>query len=128
MLPPGGGTNSVDPRFLSLYSCFTLFFPSTEAVERIYNSILKAHTDPFKIAEITELVPKIGSGTLKIYKEIVSQLPRTPVKFHYIFNLRDLSRIYQGLCRSNIDTFPTKETFLRLWRNEIERVFSDRLI
>ena len=54
-------------------------------------------------------------------------MPRTPVKFHYIFNLRDLSRIYEGLCRSTVDHFNTIETFVRLWRNEALRVFSDRL-
>lgn len=28
MLPPGGGTNNVDPRFLSLFSSFVLNFPT----------------------------------------------------------------------------------------------------
>lgn len=51
---------------------------------------------------------KITESTLKLYKQIVEQLPRTPLKFHYIFNLRDLSRIYEGLTRSTIDKFPTK--------------------
>jgi len=37
MLPPGGGTNIVDPRFLSLFNCFTILFPSKENIERIYN-------------------------------------------------------------------------------------------
>lgn len=55
-------------------------------------------------------------------------MPRTPAKFHYIFNLRDLSRIYEGMTRSTVDKFGTKESFLRLWRNECERVFIDRLI
>jgi dynein heavy chain len=55
-------------------------------------------------------------------------LPRTPVKFHYIFNLRDLSRVYEGLTRSTIDKFTNKESILRLWRNECTRVFGDRLI
>jgi len=43
MLPPGGGTNSVDPRFMSLFSCFNIIFPSKENVETIYNSILLTH-------------------------------------------------------------------------------------
>jgi dynein heavy chain len=127
MLPPGGGTNNVDPRFLSLFSCFALLFPTQENLEKIYNSILKAHVAVFG-AEIAELVPKIGSTTLKLYQAIVEQLPRTPMKFHYIFNLRDLSRIYEGLSRSTADKFPTRESFMRLWRNECERVFMDRLI
>lgn len=55
-------------------------------------------------------------------------MTRTPVKFHYIFNLRDLSRIYEGLTRSTLDKFFNKDQFLRLWRNEVTRVFSDKLI
>jgi dynein heavy chain len=48
MLPPGGGTNNVDPRFLSLFAIFNIIFPTQETVERIYNSILKCHLKPFK--------------------------------------------------------------------------------
>ena len=58
----------------------------------------------------------------------VKDLPPTPSKFHYIFNLRDLSRIYNGLCLSTPDRFAKPELFLRLWRNESMRVISDRLI
>lgn len=28
MLPPGGGTNYVDPRYLSLYMTFNIIFPA----------------------------------------------------------------------------------------------------
>ena len=61
-------------------------------------------------------------------RNIVSDLPPTPSKFHYIFNLRDLSRIYNGLCLTTPDRFETKEQFLRVWRNEVMRVVFDRLI
>lgn len=67
MLPPGGGQNNVDPRFLSLYSIYTLIFPSMDNLERIYNSILRGHVNTFDNADISELVNKIGSATLKIY-------------------------------------------------------------
>lgn len=62
------------------------------------------------------------------YRNIVSDLPPTPSKFHYIFNLRDLSRIYNGLCLTTPDRFETAEQFLRVWRNEVMRVVFDRLI
>ena len=55
-------------------------------------------------------------------------MPRTPTKFHYTFNLRDISRIYEGLYLSTIDKISTKGMFVRLWRNESLRVFADRLI
>lgn len=128
MLPPSGDVKDIDPRFLSLYSIFALIPPNQENLERIYKSILEAHVKQFQIMEIEAQVSKITQGTLKLYQAIMSELSRTPIKFHYVFNLRDLSRIYEGLCRSTVDKFDTKEKFVRLWRNECERVFKDRLI
>lgn len=106
LLPPSVAT-SVDPRLLSLYTTFNLIFPSQDNLQRIYNSILASHLKKFP-AEIQDLTNKITDSTLKLYRQIVEQLPRTPVKFHYIFNLRDLSRVYEGLLRSTIDKFATK--------------------
>ncbi|CAN0500805.1 unnamed protein product, partial [Scytosiphon promiscuus] len=48
-------------------------------------------------------------------------------KFHYIFNLRDLSRVYDALCLATEDMFTTSDSFVWLWRNECIRVFGDRL-
>ncbi len=45
MLPPGGGTNYVDPRYLSLFVTFNIMFPAQEVVEKIYSEILKAHSN-----------------------------------------------------------------------------------
>ena len=126
LLPPSVAT-SVDPRLLSLYTTFNLIFPSQDNLQRIYNSILLSHLKKFP-AEIQELTTKLTDSTLKLYRQIVEQLPRTPVKFHYIFNLRDLSRVYEGMLRSTIDKFSTKQSIIRLWRNECTRVFADRLI
>lgn len=62
-----------------------------------------------------------------MYTQIVQNLPPTPSKFHYIFNLRDLSRVYQGLCLTVPDRFETAQQFVRVWKNECLRVFHDRL-
>jgi dynein heavy chain len=127
MTPPGGGNNPVDPRLMSLYSCFNITFPTKEAIEKIYTSILQKHVENFH-EDIRAVVPKVTTATLNLYFLICEKLPRTPVKFHYIFNLRDLSRVYEGLTLMTIDKFVTKESLVRLWRNECMRVFSDRLV
>lgn len=50
----------------------------------------------------------------------------TPAKFHYVFNLRDLSRIWQGIltiCGSECESV---KTCFKLWRHECLRVLADR--
>lgn len=66
--------------------------------------------------------------TLNLYNYIIERLPPTPSRFHYIFNLRDLSRIYEGLTFSTIDKVKRVGQMIRLWRNECLRIFYDRLI
>jgi dynein heavy chain len=125
--PAGAGNNRVDPRVMTLFSVFNVTSPSREATEKIYTQILEKHTLEFA-EEIQGCVGKITQATMSLYFSVIEKLPRTPVKFHYIFNLRDLSRVYEGLLQSTVDKFTDKQTFIRLWRNESMRVFCDRLI
>ncbi|KAI7812536.1 putative dynein heavy chain 10 [Triplophysa rosa] len=123
----GGGRNEVDPRFISLFSVFNIPFPKEESLHLIYYSILKGHTKPFEEC-IQNICDKLTFCTLELYKTIIKDLPPTPSKFHYIFNLRDLSRVYHGLTLTSPERFFTVNQFVRVWRNECLRVFHDRLI
>lgn len=76
---------------------------------------------------IQEMATPITLATMDLYERIIKDLPPTPSKFHYIFNLRDLSRIYHGLFLTTVDRFNEEASFVRVWRNECLRVFYDRL-
>ncbi|RUS75418.1 hypothetical protein EGW08_016829, partial [Elysia chlorotica] len=123
----GGGRNETDPRFVSLFSTFNMTFPDNSSLLRIYNGILEGHLRPFE-PELFSIAGGITKMTVGLYWMLVKELPPTPSKFHYIFNLRDLSRIYNGMCLSTPDRFNNVDNFLRLWRNECMRVIGDRLI
>jgi dynein heavy chain len=131
--PPGGARNPMDPRFVSLFNIFNIPFPSDESLNRIFSTILDAHFAAFtglpKDGDFFKSCGKIFSEcTLKLYQALVQAMPPTPTRFHYVFNLRDLSRVAEGLCTSTPDMMATPVAICRLWRNEALRVFHDRLI
>lgn len=59
---------------------------------------------------------------------MIVELPPTPSKFHYIFNLKDLSRICAGMLLIDSKMFKFPKQFVRVWRNEFTRVICDRLV
>merc|ERR1740130_1126146 len=67
-------------------------------------------------------------ATLTVYKRIQEDLRPTPVKSHYTFNLRDVSKVICGFCSIDKDSLPNTDVGIRLWAHETVRVFGDRLV
>ena len=126
MGPPGGGRNPVDTRFIALFNVFNLTPPTPAVLISIYNSIINTRYREFPDG-VKGAVGKITTSILRLYNFIIEKMPPTPSKFHYIFNLRDLSRVYEGLCNGTTDVVTTPQVLVRLFRNECDRIFCDRL-
>jgi dynein heavy chain len=97
-----------------------------QVLRHIYTSILTTRLTEFP-ESVKETAVRFTDATLTLFNTIIERLPPTPSKFHYIFNLRDLSRIYEGLCLATPDKVSKPAQLVRLWRNEGQRIFCDRL-
>ncbi|KAF5308522.1 hypothetical protein FQR65_LT06187 [Abscondita terminalis] len=127
MGPPGGGRQQISERTLSRFNVINMTFPAEFQIIRIFGSMLGQHLSDFS-EEVKVVGQEITLASIDLYNNVVAKMLPTPNKTHYLFNLRDISRIFQGLLRSHKDYQCTKNTILRLWIHECFRVLSDRLI
>lgn len=128
---PTAGQFKVDARLQRHFLTFAVNFPNDAALFQIYYTILSQHLEN-ESKRFTYHHKRIGKGLvlmgLHLHNRCAALFLPTATKFHYIFNLRDLSNIYQGLLFSNKDTCPEYEDLARLYIHEAFRVYSDKLI
>lgn len=78
------------------FSVFALSFPGAEALSTIYTSILSQHLRGVGFSTtLHKSSPTLVQLALALHQRVSSTFLPTAVKFHYIFNLRDLSNIFQ---------------------------------
>lgn len=73
--------------------------PPDAAVDKIFSVIGQGHYNVKRgfSLEVRNLVKRMVPLTRLLWKRTRSKLLPTPAKFHYVFSLRDLSRIWQGM-------------------------------
>jgi dynein heavy chain len=131
MGPPSTGKNMITRRFLRhFYILYTEPFDK-KSLGTIFSSILDWYFLGLKgklPSNIIALKDQVVEGTIQVYTRVSAKLLPTPKKSHYMYNLRDISRVIQGVTMANFRSFSDPNDLIKLWAHECMRVFSDRLI
>lgn len=128
---PSAGSFTIDPRLQRHFCTFAVSYPNDDSLFTIYNSIFEQHLldscNRFT-AQHLQMGPALVNMGLTLHSRMIQSFLPTAVKFHYTFNLRDLTNIYQGILYATKDTCPEPEDFARLYVHEAFRVYGDKLI
>ncbi|XP_066527086.1 dynein axonemal heavy chain 1 [Hoplias malabaricus] len=126
MGPPGGGRNPITQRFTRHFNFLSFTEMEDSSKRRIFSTILGNWME--KVPQLLPLNEPLVDATIKVYSTITSGLLPTPAKSHYTFNLRDLSKVFQGMLMAEAGKIENKVQLLQLWYHESCRVFQDRLV
>ena len=123
---PGGGRTSITPRVVHRFHLLNMTFPERSQLTRIFGTLANAHLANFD-EDIKPTGDMMTNATIDIYDRVCAELLPTPDKPHYTFNLRDISRVMQGVLQAQRNYYDSRDSMIRLWVHETNRIFSDRL-
>ncbi|CAL6082691.1 Dynein_heavy chain [Hexamita inflata] len=155
MVQAGGSRNPVTQRLLRHFNVIDFLDMNEQQLKNIFGQIVEWWSNKqFDFNIVKDMNPKLVSACKKlvdmgvsIYDRVRSGLLPTPSKEHYTYNLRDLSKLFQGFMmvepkniyfdaqksiQQNQQVFYEQSecigNLLKVFIHENQRVFGDRLI
>ncbi|XP_044918704.1 dynein axonemal heavy chain 11 isoform X1 [Mustela putorius furo] len=123
------GSSTINPRLQRHFTVFAFNFPSLEALQTIYSQILNFHFQQQAFGpSVLRSGPSLIQATIRFHQMMTHNFLPTAVKFHYLFNLRDLSNVFQGILFASPECLKCPNDLTHLWLHESSRVYGDKLV
>jgi dynein heavy chain, axonemal len=122
MGPPGISGNPITNRYVRHYNILYVEPYSSVSQQAIFSNVmdwmfLRDTKTPWAAA-VKSLKDNVVLATIDTYKEIQNKFKPTPAKSHYTYNLRDVSKVFQGISKSEPRALLKDEDMVKLWAHE----------
>ena len=124
---PTAGSFNINPRLQRHFWICSIPFPSDDSIRTIYQFFLTGHFKQFP-PNIQDLTKGLVAGIVKLHKSVFAKFKKSAINFHYEFNIRHITGVFQGVLMSTVEKFKDPEKVAKLWIHECERVYGDRLV
>eukprot|EP00804_Cyclotella_cryptica_P004521 CCRYP_006874-RA/>CCRYP_006874-RA protein AED:0.08 eAED:0.09 QI:0/0/0.5/1/0/0/2/139/4220 len=124
---PTAGCFNINPRLQRWFATFAMGLPTPTSLLTIYQTFLDGHLHNFT-DEIRSHSTNLIKAALGLHSLVGCTFRKTATNFHYEFNIRHISNVFQGLLVSTPENFKSVDKFTLLWLHESERVYGDRLV
>ena len=139
MNTPGGGKNDIPNRLKRHFAVFNVPLPSVAAINNIFGQLVAGRFSADACGgPVHDAAQKLVPITIELWNKVQAKMLPTPAKFHYLFNMRELSKVFQGVDPRGARPVQVRRgapavrrrrhlagraTWWRSWRHECERVF-----
>lgn len=128
MGPSGGGRSVLSSRFIRHFLVLGCSEPDEKGLKRIFSSLMNWFLSKKSIEiDLHNAFSLAVDAAIDLYLKVNVNLKAIPSKPHYLFNLRDLSRVIQGIQIINRKEANNTNKIVRLSIHEFSRIFYDRL-
>ena len=124
---PTAGSFQITQRLQWRFFTIAMRMPNEADLRGIYLQTLAGHLATFDTS-ISAAAGKIVDASIRLHTLITARFLPSATRFVYNWNMRELSRVTQGLMMAQPSHFRNATDFVRLWVHECSRVFRDRLV